>query len=203
MKPIRLLATTILVLGVAGCASVDTASRNAPLDVPALGGQSGVSASYTVMDVRALVPDSLRVSESNGYYPVTDIVWRGDLAGDRHRQLEAIFETAAARGAETLKGAVPVIVDVELQRFHGVTERTRYSVGGVYNIVFRMTVRDAASGAIIEGPRVVEANLAAPGGQAAVALDQAGQTEKVRVTDFLTNVLLQQLGGAPIGTTGA
>ncbi len=197
MKILRSIAVLGLALGVAGCANVDTVTRNAPLD---LGNPAATvtqaTRSYTVTDVRAVVPQSLRVSEANGYYPITDIVWRGDPLGDRHTQLEAIFEEAASRGAEKLTGDVPVVVDIELIRFHGVTERTRYSIGGVYNIIFTMTVRNATTGEIVEGPRRVEADLAAPGGLAAIHEDQTGQTEKVRVTDFLTMTLVKELTGA-------
>jgi hypothetical protein len=203
MKLHRLFAIAALSLAAAGCATVETATRNAPLNVPgAETGQVSASRSYTVQDVRVVVPQSLRVSEANGYYPITDIVWRGDPIGDRHAQVAALFETAAARGAETLKGDRDVVVDLVVSRFHGLTERTRFSVGGVYNMEYTLTVRDAATGAIIEGPRFVESDLGGPGGQAAVMLEQEGQTEKVRVVDFLTLVLMQQLGGAEIPQNG-
>ncbi len=194
MTLFKFAALAILALSVSACATVETATRNAPLDAPLAGAPTTVERSYAVQDVRVSVPPSLRVSERNGYYPMTDIVWRGDPIGDRHGQIAAIFETAAARDAETLQGAVPVVADVELQRFHGVTERTRYSVGGVYSIEFILTVRDAVTGAIIEGPRAVKADLPAPGGMAAILADQRGQTEKVRVTDHLAYVLRRELG---------
>ena len=192
MKLYRLIALTALSLTVAGCGNLGSLGRNGLF---AGSGSATVAPErdYTVRDVRTTVPADLRVSEANMYYPITDIVWRGDPFGDRRSQLAAIFETAAARGAETMRGKVPVVVDIELVRFHGVTERTRYSIGGVYNIKFKMTVRDAATGAIIEPTRLVRADLPAPGGEAALKLDQSGQTEKVRVTDFLTTVLQREL----------
>ncbi len=200
MKPHRLIVLTALTLAVAGCSNVATVSRNAALNVPELSAMPSQQRSYAVQDVRAIVSPALRVSEANSYYPITDIVWRGDPIGDRHTQIASLFETAAGRGAETLRGEVPVVVDVELVRFHGVTERTRFSVGGVYNIMFNLTVRDAVSGTVIEPTRLVEADLPAPGGQAAVRLDQSGQTEKVRITDFLTMVLQRELTG-PVAVT--
>ena len=89
-----------------------------------------------------------------------------------------------------------MIVDFQLVRFHGVTERTRFSVGGVYNIEFMMSVRNAVTGELIEAPRRVNTNLSAPGGIAALMLEQKGQTEKVRVTDFLTQVIRDELSGS-------
>lgn len=196
MKLLRIVALAVLGLGVAGCTSVDTVTRNQPVD-DLIAAPAQIERSYTVTNVVAMVPASLKVSERNGYYPFADIVWRGDPVGNRHMQLAQIFETAAARHAETLQGDVPVVAEVVLNRFHGVTERTRFSVGGVYNVVFTLTVKHAETGAIIEGPRLVEANLPAPGGEAALALEHAGQTEKVRMTDFLTTVLARELGAGP------
>lgn len=199
MKTLPLMGALALAMFTSACSMQDggdvAATRNRPLDQTLAPVGMVAHPSWTVTDVVAVVPASLRVSERNGYYPMTDIVWRGDPVGDRHVQLQAIFEEAAARGAETLQGEQDVVAEVVLSRFHGVTERTRYSVGGVYNIIFSLTVRDAATGMILDGPRMVEADLPAPGGNAAVALEAAGQTEKVRVTDFLTMVLMRELSG--------
>ena len=192
MKVITLAA---MALGVAGCASVDTVTRNAPIEVPALGAQTiAIARDYVVEDVTFTASNELRVSEGNSYYPNADVVWRGDPVGNRIDQIAAIFETATKRNDTKLDGNIPVIVDYELVRFHGVTERTRFSVGGVYNIEFMLSVRNALTGEIIEAPRRIEADLSAPGGIAALMLEQRGQTEKVRVTDFLTQVVLKGCG---------
>ena len=196
----RILKMTILAglaLGTAGCSDTAMATRNAPLPTLAVGKVTPavVTRSYVVQDITFSAPVSLRVSESNGYYPMADVVWRGDPIGDRIAQIAAIFETAALRGAEESDGEVPVIVGIDLKRFHGVTERTRFSVGGNYNMVFMLSVRDAQTGALLEPPREVAANLSAPGGSAAVLAETRGQTEKVRVTDYLALVLEDELSG--------
>lgn len=174
-----------LLVGLAACGT--TAPRLDSTDA----GQ--VSRSYDLQQFNFSVRADLTVSENDGYYPLADIVWRGDPIGPRKAQIAAIFETAADRNVAVLDGDVPVAVDVQLLRFHGVTDRTRYSVGGVYNIVFQMTVRDARTGTVIEPARRIVANLDAPGGNRAVELEQSGQTQKVRVTDFLTQVLQREL----------
>ena len=175
----------------------DMVMRNAPLDLgPAAEiGAPQAMRSYEVVDLTFRASDSLSVSERNGYYPMADIVWRGDPIGDRKAQLAAIFETALDRAGPAIAGTRPVVVEIDLVRFHGVTERVRYSVGGNYNMVFDMTVRDAATKEILEPARRVTGNLAAPGGTAAIMAEQAGQTEKVRVTDFLTVLLRDELSG--------
>jgi hypothetical protein len=149
--------------------------------------------SYDLVAFTFYAPDDIRVSESQEFYPFGDVVWRGDPIGPRVPQIAAMFETAANRSQTTLTGDVPVAVDAALVRFHGVTDRTRYSIGGVYNIAFDLTILDARTGAILEPTRRVVANLDAPGGARAVALEQSGQTQKVRVTDFLTSVLQTEL----------
>jgi len=196
MKLFKIICVAALVLGVAGCASVDTVSRNAPLDVPAFGVEGRVVArSYVIEDMTFAASSDLSVSESNSYYPNADVVWRGDPIGDRIQQIGTIFETATVRNQDRLEGNIPVVVDFELVRFHGVTERTRFSIGGVYNIVFTMSVRNAVTGEIIEEARLIKADLSAPGGVAALMQEQRGQTEKVRVTDFLTQVFKDELSG--------
>ncbi len=197
MKMLKILTISMLGLGVAGCATVDTVSRNAPIDVPAFGTESRVVArSYAIEDMTFSTFEDLTVSEANSYYPNADVVWRGDPVGNRIEQVAAMFRTATTRNQDRLEGDLPVIVDFQLVRFHGVTERTRFSVGGVYNIVFNMSVRNALTGEIIEEPRLIEADLSAPGGIAALMQEQRGQTEKVRVTDFLTQVFSDELTGS-------
>lgn len=197
---LKLMSALALAASLSACAAVETSTRNVPIDLPTL--QPGevspaYARNYRVLGVQVNVPQTLRVSESNGYYPSTDIVWRGDPLGDRHVQVAALFETAAANVTPSLKGADEVFVQISVARFHGVTERTRYSVGGVYNMVFDMQVTDP-QGNIIEPLRRIEANLPAPGGQAALELEQAGQTEKVRVVEYLNFVLNRELT-APTG----
>lgn len=199
----RIIAVAALALGVAGCATVDTSSRNTPLASEIVApGEVPVVRNYALQDVVVQVPGELSVSESGGYYPMADIVWRGDAIGDRHAQVGNLFQVAASRAALELNGDVPVIAVITLHRFHGVTERTRYSVGGVYNMEFQLMVQHAETGVILEEPRYIEANLPAPGGQAAIELERIGQTERVRVIDYLSFVLHRELGldvrpGAP------
>ena len=196
MKMLKIVTVMVLGLGVAGCASVDTVTRNAPIETPSLNARSiAVARDYAVEEVTFTASSKLRVSESNSYYPNADVVWRGDPIGNRVEQVAAMFRAAADRNIPELNGKEPVVVDFELVRFHGVTERTRFSVGGVYNIEFMMSVRNAITGDVIEAPRRIEADLSAPGGIAALMLEQKGQTEKVRVTDFLTQVLRDELSG--------
>lgn len=197
MTLIRLLAAASLALSVAGCAMTDTATRAEVLEAPGLvAGTAQIQRSYDVQAINVVVPEDLRVSEANQYYPIADIVWRGDPIGNRYEQVAAIIQNSLEAGTAGLDGDTPVTVTVELVRWHGMTEKARFSVGGTYAMKFIITVADAATGQIIEGPRLFDAVLDAPGGQAAIALDMSGLTEKVRVTEYLTGVFHQQLSGA-------
>lgn len=149
--------------------------------------------SYSLEKFQFSAMPYLIVSESESFYPTADIVWRGDPLGSRVDQIRAMFEVAASRNHPILRGATPIALEVNLVRFHGVTNRTRYTIGGVYNVVFDMTVRHAGSGEVIEPVRRVVGNLDAPGGERAVRLEETGQPQKVRVTDFLTTLLRAQL----------
>lgn len=194
-----------MAMALSACVSSEPASRsvsNDPLTLASRGAEGAatgaarvVAPRFTITDVQIAVPRSLQVSEANGYYPLADIVWRGDPLGDRHQQVAALFQAAADRATATMAGPRQAVLALEIVRFHGVTEKTRYTVGGTHNMVFNLTVRDAATGAVIDGPRRVEANARAAGGQAAIAEEQAGRTQKVVVVEKLVETLRRELSG--------
>ena len=160
---------------------------------------------YRVRNINVDVPLSLEVSERNSYYPGADIVWRGDPIGNRHEQVKAIFEAGFARGARDIRGSVPVDLDVRVERFHALTERARYTIGGVHAITFVMQVRDARTGDLLGEPKRVRADLDGYGGSAALRAEQAGLTQKVRITSHLAEVLRQEFmrpGGHAVARLG-
>jgi hypothetical protein len=208
MFGIKKLCVLGLALALSACVSSEPASRSMSGDaltlasrgtgsIPETGSVRVMAAQYDVADVQVTVPRELRVSEANTFYPMADIVWRGDALGDRHVQIASIFNDAAQRATGGMNTGRTVAVQIELVRFHGVTEKTRYTVGGTHNMVFDLTVRDAASGAVLDGPRRVVADAKAAGGQAAIAEEQAGRTQRVVVTEKLVEVLRRELS-APV-----
>jgi hypothetical protein len=148
---------------------------------------------YVIKDVRITVPQTLRVSEANVFYPIADIVWRGEPIGNRHKQVSAIFADAAAEASKHLTSGPSVIVELEVTRFHCVTEKTRYTVGGTHSLHFNLTVRDAATGEVLEGPRAIVADVKAAGGAQAVAEEQMGRTQRVVVVEQLAAALRRAL----------
>lgn len=209
MKHMKLAAALMLGGLVSACGTTNIASRNAPFEpevLPRVSTPVNVTAQEIPNDVLAPildnvsikkitvnVPRTLKVSESNRYLPNSDIVWRGDMIGDRHAQVQAIFETAMARGTEPMTGVVPVALDIEVTRFHALTEKARYTVGGVHSITFNMTLRNADTGDALTETRRVRADLDAFGGVQALRAEAAGQTQKVRITAHLAEVIRQEL----------
>ncbi|WP_135504835.1 DUF6778 family protein [Roseovarius aestuariivivens] len=189
----KMMAIALMGLAVSGCASVETATRNAPLAAVDI---APVELTYNVQDIRVSVPKSLKVSEANRYYPGGDIVWREDPLGDRHAQVKAIVENALRKGVETMKpGLVPVILDVEVTRFHALSEKTRYTIGGVHAIQFNMVLRNPETGVALGEPHFVKADFKGLGGQAAIAAEARGVTQKYRITQRLAQVIQAELSG--------
>ena len=210
MKTLKVIAALGLGALVSACGSVpDIASRNAPFEVApqrslqqaslAYQSQRELPQSMRVSAINVRVPNTLKVSEANVYYPRADIVWRGEPIGDRHAQIKAIFEEAFLNGTRDMAGEADVVLDVEIIRFHSVTEKTRYSVGGVHNMEFNLTVRSAATGLALAPTRRVEANLPAFGGNQAIQAEQRGQTQIVRVKGYLAQVVRQELAKPTVG----
>ncbi len=202
------ISILVLALGLSACAQTTSMSSQNQVSsglsqasrLPQAPGPRGpvmLQAEYDVQAVNVLVPHTLQVSEANTFHPSADIVWRGDLPGDRYAQVKAIFDTAAARSTATMHTGAPVVVDLEIVRFHCLTEKTRYTVGGVHSLHFMLTVRDATTGAVLQGPRLIVADVKGAGGNRAVAEEQAGRTQKVVVTDRLTEVIRRELS-APV-----
>lgn len=207
MKIVRTIALMALGLSLSACAAVDTVTRNAPFEpvtqipadrvsVPAPTGELPVARSAApvrIENVIVNVPRSLKVSEANRYLPAGDIVWRGDPIGDRHAQVKAIFETAMVRGAQNIEGDRPVDLLISVKRFHALTEKARYTTGGIHNIEFSMALADPVTGDILKPWKDVRADLEAFGGQQAILAEARGETQKVRITAFLAEVLRQEL----------
>lgn len=199
MKAIRIIIALGMALGLSACVGTDIASRNAQLNsdvpyaTPSTQNRVILTSQYNVAEIRINVPKSLKVSEANMFYPTADIVWRGEPRGDRHMQVHSIFTDAFGMGTAKMKSGPAVIVEATVKRFHGVTEKTRYTFGGVFNMEFDLTVRDAKTGAILDGPRFVVIDAPAAGGSAAIVEEQAGRTQRVVVIEALQAGIRREL----------
>ena len=200
MLNMKSLAVISLSLGLAAC-STSGVSRNqtdngvsvAAPDRVVEGGMVLEPAQYNVARINVNVPRDLRVSEANVFYPIADIVWHGDPLGDRYAQVTTILQEGLATGTATLKTGRAVEVDVQLIRFHALTPKTRYTVGGVHDTEFLLTVRDASTGEVLDGPRKVLADVRAAGGQRAMEEEAAGITQKSVIEARIAVVIAQEL----------
>jgi hypothetical protein len=197
-----LFLVLMVLVGLAGCdAHKSSRSDGLPLSEVKMDGRQPIVSTaaaqsrYSVSSVEVIVPETLVVSEANQFYPKADIVWRGDPPGDRLAQVKSILEEGLGVGASTLKQGPSVVVSVQLERFHALTEKARYSVGGVHDVVFLLTVKDVKTGVVLEGPRRVEIAIRAAGNDMAIAEDEAGRTQKVVIVEGVAEALRRELSG--------
>jgi hypothetical protein len=196
MRVVRAIVFTVLGLALTACGS--SRSNSADADAISQAANSDIvitspDADLKISNVTIRVPETLVVSEENRYYPSGDIVWRGDPPGDRRAQVKAIFEDGIGRGTATLDGSTAYNLDIEVLRFHALTEKARYSIGGIHSITFQVTLTDPATGATVGEPRIVQADLPGYGGDEAIAADAQGFTQKFRITNHLANVIVVEL----------
>jgi len=195
----RILAALPLLALLAACAEPYQVSRAAgtPAQIAAPDGFAApapvAAPRYAVRAVSVTVPRQLKVSEANQYFPIADIVWRDDPRGDRHAQVQTIFETAVAEGTGAMHEGVPVVIEIEVTRFHALTEKARFTVGGSYAMRFMLTLRHAETGALLDGPRPVLADARAAGGARALEEEALGLTQKRVVTARLAEVIAAEL----------
>ncbi len=185
------LMAAILLASLTACGSVPSATRSAMSDDTMLGG--ALPPDVRVESFSVTVPRSLKANERNLYYPIGDIVWRGEPRGDRHAQVKAIFEASLRDAAPRIDGARPVRLDVQVTRFHSLSEKARYTVGGVHDIDFRYRLVDVATGQPIGPSKLVNADLDGLGGEAALAAEGRGQTQKARIISHLSRVFYEEL----------
>ena len=213
MKLLRFIPAMLMALSVSACMQSEAPSRNLTLpagditsggtsstpSVPAKGGQIVLTSQFNVAAINVIVPRSLKSSEANSFRPNADIVWRGEALGDRHVQVARIFNAAMTTGTAGMVSGRAVALDIEVARFHCLTEKTRFTVGGVHSLQFLLTVRDAATGEILQPARLVVADIKAAGGTKALAEDSSGRTQLVVVQERLAEVIRRELS-VPVST---
>ncbi len=194
-KPVhRLLIGTMALLLLVGCG--DGRWKTSYTDVVT----RSASDHWRPVDIRIIVPDSLTVSEANLFAPRADIVWQGEIKGDRRAQVGQIFKAAAQKATQALDGDWKVRIEIEIEQFHAVSDRARLiAPSAVHNLQFKIRIFDAMSERQIIPTDRIQADLPAYTGTQALRAVRAGQTQKVRITRHLENVLKGwlKLGGDP------
>lgn len=199
MKPCKIGIALTLAIGLSACASTQKAPLYDPASRPSARPRGSMAPdelaplSLRVRRVIVEVPDSLKVSEKNSYLPKGDIVWREDPMGDRHAQVRAIVQAAIEQGVAALQGIHEVDLHIEVTKFHALSEKARYTTGGVHAIQFFLTLLDPQTGAPLGEPRFVKADFDGLGGSAAIEAEARGITQKVRITAQLAKVIQTEL----------
>ena len=190
MNSLRLIAAIAAAATLTACGTTETVTRSVP-QAPAA--SAPISSTLNIESARVSVPYSLKVSEANLYYPGGDIVWREDPLGDRHQQVKDIFEAGVIKASANAQGSVPVTVAIEVTRFHALTEKARYTVGGVHAIQFTMQLLNPETGEAYTEPRAIKADFKAFGGARAINAERNGITQKYRITERIAEVVSQEL----------
>ncbi|MEP3636302.1 MAG: DUF6778 family protein [Paracoccaceae bacterium] len=204
MKSYKVLMAVSLGMLVSACDLTNTSSRDTARDIGANFLKFGkttdtpvaVDSDFRVKSVLVYIGQDIVVSERESFYPGGDIVWRGDPPGDRVQQVKDIFKTAFTQGSRGLNGSRNIVLQVDVRRFHSLTDKARIAVGGVHSITFALQKRDAVTGEAVGKGKLIRADLKALGGDDALAAARLGQTQKVRITDHLADVIRTELASA-------
>jgi hypothetical protein len=193
-KIVKYIAGLALVLSVTACASTQNASRNDLIKTSPQAIELTAPA-YQVQQLSVTIPDELTVSEANMFLPIADIVWREDPMGNRKQQVQSILVNAIASGVSKVKKGRPVTMEVRLNKFHSLSEKARYTVGGRHNINFDYVLRDAETGIPVADVQNINAIFKAYGGSKAFAAMARGETQKVRITQHIQNMMYLRMSG--------
>ncbi|MCB1410679.1 hypothetical protein LX70_00265 [Defluviimonas denitrificans] len=185
------LASAMALVVLAGCSGTFRTYYDDP--VPA-----AQSANWRLSSVHVTAPRSLVVSEEEVFVPKADIVWREDPSGNRYEQVEALMQSAIARGAAGLHGSRPVTIEATMVRFHAMTMLAEAKApAGVHNVEFNMTIRDARTGAVLYGPEFVEASFPAMTGAQMARARAAGQSQRSQISNNVALTIRGLLGLGP------
>ncbi|MEL7151251.1 MAG: DUF6778 family protein [Pseudomonadota bacterium] len=157
-----------------------------------------LSKSWHVHNVRVTVPETLTVSDDNTYAPNADIVWHGEVGGDRREQVAAILRDGLTEATSSLSGPRGISVRAQLEHFHAVTPAAvARAPAAVHNIAYVIQIFDDQTGEAITPPERIEADLEAFVGSAAITAAIQGQSQRVRIVDHIASVTRGWLGTGP------
>lgn len=196
MKPIAAALLGLAALGVSACSQPSRVDVMRNVTLPSGLAAQAQAADWQVTGINVIVPETLTVSEANSIKPRADIVWREDPPGNRHEQVQEVVQEAMEFALAPLveDGTTPVAVELELTRFHALTERTRYTIGGEHEIEFIFTVRHGETGAALTGPMPVDLTFRALGGSRALEAEAQGIYQRDRIQSQITGWARAEFG---------
>lgn len=187
----RSFFSALVLMLLAGCAgNWEVAYDNPP--------GSSVTKAWRVVDVVAVAPNTLTVSNNNTFAPQADVVWHAEPFGDRRAQVAAVLDEGLTRGTRPLRGERPVTMAARILTFHGVTpSAVARAPAAVHNIRFVLSVFDAETGEPLIENQSISADLEANVGAAAIAAAINRQSQRERVIEHLASVTRGWLGFGP------
>ncbi|WP_071674627.1 DUF6778 family protein [Nioella nitratireducens] len=195
MNRIALILVGLAAMAVSACSSLPPVDVTQNVTMPSRLAIMAQEADWRVEEINVVVPESLTVSEANSIKPRADIVWREDPLGDRRAQVQAIFDEALGVAlAPMSEGTTPISVNLEITRFHALTERTRYTIGGEHEIEFIFTVRNAETGETLTGPMPIDITFRGLGGQHAIEAEAQGIFQRDRIQAQIIGWARQEFG---------
>lgn len=197
----KIFAAILVLLTLAGCQS-NPASTARVIPLTASDADQAGAREWGIARLNVSVPLSLTVSEENTIKPRADIVWREDPCCDRHAQVDNLMTEALASVLTLRTGPRPVAVTLQVTRFHALTQRTRYSIGGEHEVVFVFDVRDAETGQVLRGPEVVDLTFTAAGGDQAIANEARGFFQRQAIQARLRQWAIAEFGLPAATPTG-
>ena len=87
-------------------------------------------------------------------------------------------------------------MSVRLRMFHALTGKARYTTGGRHNIQFDYVLFDAATGEAVTEVTSVNTKLKAYGGKKAFEAERRGETQKVRISAHVADLVHKSLAGS-------
>ena len=105
-----------------------------------------------------------------------------------------IIDAAATRAVAGLEAGPGIYLDIEVKRFHALSQKARATVGGVHNILMEVSIRHGETNEILVDPFPVHIKLKEFGGQKAIEAEMRGETQKVRISREITGVVQKYLG---------
>ncbi len=157
-----------------------------------------VTRAWRTSDILVAIPSDLTVSNSNTYAPNADIVWHGEPFGDRRAQVGAILTEGIKLGAQPLQGKRQVTIATTLAHFHAVTPAAvARAPAAVHNISYYTQVLDSETGQPLTERQLIQADLEAYVGPAAVAAAIEGQNQRTRIVQHISRVTRGWLGYGP------
>lgn len=157
---------------------------------------------WKIAKVNVEVPANLVVSEANEFIPQADIVWHGDVLGDRRAQVAEIVKTGISSGLKGLHGSEQVVVTATVTRFHALTPKAYFYAPpgtGVHSVGIELVVTDAKTGKLLAGPTKIEADI--PAGVAAdmvnPSVDLPGAEWKSVIESHIGATVRSWLGTGP------